>query len=122
MDIHSITYTTWEGEEENAYAYLMADGDLACFSEHGSRTSDCAPIAILLFAAQVDGGCEDSREGLDGCMSLVVNDNPEVTYSILDSQHVYGDDFNPLDWFTEEQIEDARRVYAVAYCGATPSF
>jgi hypothetical protein len=117
MDITQITYTDDEGVERNALDYLMADGDLACFSRYGARTSDCAPVALLLFAAQVDGGCEDSVNGLDGCMSMVVNDSEEVAMTILDSRHVYGDGFDPLDYFDEDDIADARAYYDRAYCG-----
>lgn len=69
-----------------ALDYLMSDGDLACFSPYGDRTSECAPIAIALgeiVQAATEGGPITS-DLLDGMMSQVVNGSDDVRSILSD--------------------------------------
>ncbi len=131
MDIREVTYTDDNGEEHSCWDYLLKDGNLGVpGGRYGSWTDDCAYIAILLFVIQVDGGCEDSVDGLDGCMSLVVNSHDEVCWSILDNRHALeglteGADkikLDPYAYFDAEEIEYARELYTIAYCGEPATF
>lgn len=133
MDIRDVTYTDENGDEQNAYDYLLKDGNLGVpGGRYGTHTDDCALIAIMLFVIQVDGGCEDSVDGLDGCMSLVVNSHDEVAWSILDNRHALehltegADDqavkLDPFAYFDEDEINYARELYEIAYCGEKASF
>lgn len=134
MDIREVTYTDDNGDPQNAYDYLMKDGNLAVpGGRYGSDTRDCADIAILLFVIQCDGGCEDSVDGLDGCMSMVVNSSDEVCWTILDNRHalegltikLFNDvivPLNPYDYFDVEEIDYARELYAAAYGGESATF
>lgn len=131
-DIREVTYTDENGDPQNAYDYLLKDGNLAVpGGRYGSDTRDCAEIATLLFVIQCDGGCEDSVEGLDGCMSSVVNSSDEVCWSVLDNRHALegltegGEKkipLNPFAYFDEDEIEYARELYAIAYNGEKASF
>ena len=88
-------------------------------------------IAILLHVIMVDAGSEDSVDGLDGCMSMVVNSSDEVCWSVLDNRHALegltegGEKkipLNPFAYFDEDEIEYARELYAIAYNGEKASF
>jgi hypothetical protein len=61
-----------------AVAYLTRDGaddHLACFSEHGATTRECAPVAWhLALIYQSSSGDPIGADDLDGAMSAVVND------------------------------------------------
>ena len=131
-DIRAVTYTDENGDPQNAYDYLMKDGNLAVpGGRYGSDTRDCAEIAILLHVIMVDAGSEDSVDGLDGCMSMVVNSSDEVCWSVLDNRHALegltegGEKkipLNPFAYFDEDEIEYARELYAIAYNGEKASF
>jgi len=131
-DIREVTYTDENGDPQNAYDYLLKDGNLAVPSgRYGRDTLDCADIAILLFVVMVDAGSEDSVDGLDGCMSMVVNSSDEVCWTILDNRHALegltegGEKMIKLDpyaYFDLEEIDYARELYAAAYCGESATF
>ncbi len=58
-------------------------GHLACFSEYGSTSADCAPVAwrvAYIFARE--SGEPITRESLDYAMSLVVNEHDVVRHLI----------------------------------------
>lgn len=121
-DLYDVTYTDDNGDPQNAYAYLVQDGNLAVpGGRYGSDTRSCAPIAIMLFVVMCDGGGEDSVHALDGDMGLVVNGHDEVCWTILDSTHalegltVDGEPLQPADYFSEDEIAYARELYSAAY-------
>lgn len=135
MDIKEVTYTDDDGEQQNAWDYLMADGNLRCFSRYGQWTDDCAYIAIMLFLILVGASGEDTVDALEGCMSQVVNDSDEVCWTILDNtapldcltERVFGGGgatikLDPAAYFDAEEIEYARELYTAAYCGEQPHF
>lgn len=134
MDIREVTYTDENGDPQNAWDYLLKDGNLGVpGGRYGNNTRDCAEIAILLFVVMVDATDDDSLDSLDGCMSQVVNSGDEVCWTVLDYRHAFegmtvtfttGEivPLNPFDYFDEEEIEYARELYTAAYCGETPTF
>lgn len=81
---------TFETEAE-AVAYLTEDGG-ACFSRWGSTSADCAPIAWAL--AQIyqyaSSGEPIGVDDLDGWMSMVVNEHPDVESLIESYGYVVG--------------------------------
>lgn len=130
-DIREVTYTDENGDPQNAYNYLMKDGNLAVpGGRYGSDTRDCAEIAILLFVVFVDANGEDSVDLLDDMMSQVVNDGDEVCWTILDNRHALEGltegveklKLDPYAYFDQDEIDYARELYAVAYCGETATF
>lgn len=61
-----------------AAEYLIEDDD-KCFSQWGSDSHECAPFAwVLALIFQRSSGDPIDRDNLDGCMSMVVNDHPDV--------------------------------------------
>lgn len=134
MDIHDVTYTDENGDPQNAYDYLMKDGNLGVpGGRYGSDTRDCADIAIMLFVIFINANGEDHVELLDGLMGTVVNSGDEVCWTILDSRHALehltvtfttGEvvPLNPFDYFDDEEIEYARELYTAAYCGEPATF
>ena len=132
MDIRAVTYTDSNGDKQNAYDYLLKDGNLAVpGGRYGSDTRDCAEIAILLFLVLVDASGEDSIDALDGCMSDVVNGGDEVCWTILDNRHALegltegGEKqikLDPYAYFDLEEIDYARELYSAAYGGESPTF
>ena len=134
MDIRDVTYTDDNGDQQNAYDFLMKDGNLGVpGGRYGSDTRDCADIAIMLFVAYVNANGEDSVDLLDGMMSMVVNSHDEVCWTVLDNRHAYegmtvtfttGEvvPLNPFDYFDDEEIEYARELYEHAYCGEKARF
>ena len=130
-DIREVTYTDENGDPQNAYDYLLKDGNLAVpGGRYGSDTRDCAEIAILLFVVFVDANGEDSVDLLDDMMSQVVNDGDEVCWTILDNRHALEGltegveklKLDPYAYFDQDEIDYARELYAVAYCGETATF
>jgi hypothetical protein len=68
------TITTFAG----ALEYLSRDGG-RCFSRWGNWSEDCAPVAwVLALIFQVSSADPITTDSLDGCMSMVVNDHPDV--------------------------------------------
>lgn len=132
MDIREVTYTDENGDEQNAYDYLLKDGNLGVpGGRYGTHTDDCAEIAILLFLVHIHANGEDSIDLLDGCMSQVVNSGDEVCWTILDYQCAFDDiteggdkkiKLNPFAYFEPDEIAYARELYTAAYCGETPNF
>lgn len=130
-DIREVTYTDENGDPQNAYNYLMKDGNLAVpGGRYGSDTRDCAEIAILLFVVFVDANGEDSVDLLDDMMSQVMNDDNKVCWTILDNRHALEGltegveklKLDPYAYFDQDEIDYARELYAVAYCGETATF
>ena len=133
-DIREVTYTDENGDPQNAYDYLLKDGNLAVpGGRYGSDTRDCADIAILLFVAFVHANGEDNIELLDDMMSQVVNSGDEVCWTILDNQAAFegmtvtfttGEvvPLNVYDYFDLEEIDYARELYATAYGGESATF
>ena len=131
MDIRAVTYTDSNGDKQNAYDYLLKDGNLAVpGGRYGSDTRDCAEIAILLFVVFVDANGEDSVDLLDDMMSQVMNDDNKVCWTILDNRHALEGltegveklKLDPYAYFDQDEIDYARELYAVAYCGETATF
>lgn len=129
MDIREVTYTDENGDKQNAYDYLLKDGNLGVpGGRYGNNTRDCAEIAILLFVVLVNANGEDYIELLDGCMSQVVNSGDEVCWTILDNRHALehlteGEiKLDPFAYFDADEIEYARELYTAAYCGEPPTF
>jgi len=133
IDLHAVTYTDDNGDEKNAYDYLMANGNLGVpGGRYGSDTRDCADIAIMLFLVFQHANGDCCIDTLDGCMSSVVNSGDDVCWTILDYQcafeHVtvqvfeYTQALNPADYFDEDEIAYSRELYSIAYCGEAPHF
>lgn len=134
--LHDITYTDDNGDEQNAYDYLMKDGNLGVpGGRYGRDTRDCADIAILLFLVLADSTGEDTLDALEGCMSMVVNSSDEVCWTILDNRHVFDRldlheksigrppiKLNPFAYFDEDEVAYSRDLYAMAYDGLPANF
>lgn len=114
FDYKSVTYTDENGETQNAYEYLMKDGNLGVPGGNlGGDTVGCAPYAIALFVIYTDATGDDDVNLLDGCMSDVVNSVDGVTYYLLDGAHAIPGFAE--DWLTDEHREWADEYAAWAY-------
>lgn len=105
FDMHSVTFTDSDGEEVNAFDYLVEEGNLAVpGGRYGTDTFDCAAVACLLHEIYVycNGPDNDTVEGLEGCMSLVVNSADDVAYLIREYAGLVGAD--PADYLDEYDL------------------
>jgi hypothetical protein len=64
-------------------AWLMREGDLRCFSQYGSGTYECAPVAWrLAYLIARETGEAITIATLEYAMGLVVNEHDDVAYMI----------------------------------------
>lgn len=105
FEARNVTFTGDDGEQYNAWDYLVQEGNLACFSSWGSHTFQCAEVACLLHEIYVYSGSDDSVDALEGCMSMVVNESDGIAYLIAENAALVGAD--PNDWLDDYDREDA---------------
>lgn len=106
FNVHAVTYTDDNGDEQNAHAYLMKDGNLGVpGGRYGTDTRSCADFACLAFAILVWANADDSVDCLDGVMSSVVNSGDDVAYAIARYGECLG--INPYDWMEDHEVRGA---------------
>lgn len=83
--------------------FLMRYGDLSVpCSRYGRSTSDCADVAIRHFHLMTDSGADMTWIGLEGDMSLVVNDSDGIAYTFAN----YGNAEEREEWAEYVQTDD----------------
>ena len=104
--------------EQYCMAFLMQDGNLGVpGGRYGTDTRDCAPVAILMAKImQYHNGEPITYHQLDSDMGLVVNSADDVAYMIFEyGGLVMGDDFDPANYLSDEDIQEARERFQAEY-------
>ena len=73
----------WDADECPTCSGTNDAGHLACFSEYGRTSRDCAPVAWrLAYLMARETGEDVTEDTLAHAMSLVVNEHPDVAYIV----------------------------------------